>query len=210
MARDYTKRKKSEYNVWRRVFQWLTIKVAYSIWFRLVHGLKIYGRENVPKDKFVIVASNHLSAIDPFLVIYAVGHRAAYIAKKELFEKPVSRFFMDLLGAFAVNRDKLGVSTIKTALTIKETGWFLALFPQGKRMENNDISSFAMGFVKIAKILKCGVLPVGIIGTQKEERKNIKNKMEIRIGKPIEYMEDVDKMAQLWVNSIKELTNSAD
>ena len=45
---------------------------------------------------------------------------------------------------------------------------------------------------------------------RKEERKNIKNKMEIRIGKPIEYMEDVDKMAQLWVNSIKELTNSAD
>ena len=208
MRKDYSKRDKKEYNLFRRIFQWLTIKVAYVFWYKLAHGLKCYGRDNVPKDKFVIVASNHLSAIDPFLVIDAIGHPAAYMAKAELFEKPQMRLFLDWLGAFAVNRDKLSVSTIKTAITIKETGWFLALFPQGTRDTSNDFSNHAMGFVKIAKILKCPILPVGIIGTEKENRKRIGNKMEVRVGKPIEFNEDIHKMASDWVEAIKELTDN--
>jgi len=115
---------------------------------------------------------------------------------------------MDWLGAFAVNRQKLSVSTIKTALTIKDTGWFLGLFPQGTRVRDDDTSNIAMGFVKIAKILKCDILPVGIIGTQKENRRKFGHKMEIRIGEPIPFNEDTDKMAQIWVEKIKELTKN--
>ena len=202
---EYSKREKKEFNKARAIFQWLTVKVAYGFWYRNFHGLKVYGKENVPKGEFVIVASNHISAVDPFLVIDAIEHPAAYMAKKELFEKPVSRFFMNVLGAFAIDRDKLAVSTIKTAKIVKETGWFLALFPQGTREADDNFENVAVGFCKMAKMLKCGILPIGIIGTQKENRRKFKSKMAIKIGKVIPYMEDSEEMKRVWIEKIKEL-----
>jgi 1-acyl-sn-glycerol-3-phosphate acyltransferase len=206
MSRKYSQRSQKEYNLFRRVFQWLTVKVAYDIYYRIVCGFEIIGRKNVPKKDFVIVASNHISALDPFFVIDAVGRPIAYMAKQELFEKPVTRFFLDWLGAFAVNRDKLGVSTIKTAIGIKETGWLLGLFPQGTRELDDSLENVAMGFVGLAKILKCPILPVGISGAKKEDRKPFEGKITIKIGEPIPYMENSDEMARIWKEKISELT----
>jgi 1-acyl-sn-glycerol-3-phosphate acyltransferase len=129
-----------------------------------------------------------------------------YMAKQELFEKPVTRFFLDWLGAFAVNRDKLGVSTIKTAIGIKETGWLLGLFPQGTRELDDSLENVAMGFVGLARILKCPILPIGISGAKKDDRKPFESKILVRIGKPIPYTEDSEKMAEIWKEKISELT----
>lgn len=106
MRESYTKRDPKEYNKARGFFQWLTCRVVYGTYYRVACGLKITGRENVPKDKFFIVASNHVSAIDPFLIVDATGRHVAFMAKQELFERPVAKFFLDLLGAFAVNRER--------------------------------------------------------------------------------------------------------
>lgn len=170
--------------------------------------MHIYGQQNVPKDKFLIVASNHLSSIDPFLIVDAVNRPVAYMAKQELFEKPIGRFFMDWLGAFAVNREKLGVSTIKTALAIKQTNWLLGIFPQGTREREDNMDNVARGFVGIAKILKCDILPVGLIGTAKDDRLNHKKDVVINIGRPIKYNEDSEKMSKLWVEQIEHLTQN--
>ena len=82
MERNNTKRDPKEYNFLRGIFQWLTCRVVYGTYYRIACGMKITGRENVPKDRFFIVASNHVSAIDPFLVIDAIGRHVAYMAKQ--------------------------------------------------------------------------------------------------------------------------------
>ena len=162
--KNNTKRDPKEYNFLRGIFQWLTCRVVYGTYYRIACGMRITGRKNVPKDRFFIVASNHVSAIDPFLVIDAIGRHVAYMAKQELFEKPIARFFLHNLGAFAVNREKLGVSTIKTAIGIKKTNWVLGLFPQGTREINGNMDNVSRGFAGLAKTLKCDILPVGIVG----------------------------------------------
>ena len=96
MSRSYSQRKPSEYNLFRRVFIWLTCTCVYGLYYRIVSHLRVEGRENVPKKGFYIVASNHVSAVDPFLVVHAVGRPVAYMAKKELFENKAGRFFLDL------------------------------------------------------------------------------------------------------------------
>ncbi len=204
----YTHREPKEFNKFRAFFQWLTCSVVYGGYYKVACGLKIYGRENVPKDKFFIVASNHMSAIDPFLVIAAVKRPIAYMAKKELFEKPIARFFLDLLGAFAVNREKLGVSTIKTALGIKKTDWVLGLFPQGTREVDGNMDNIARGFAGIAKTMKCDILPVSITGALKKDRKPFgsNSKIIIRIGKPIPYNDDTREMVKIWSDKIIRLS----
>lgn len=185
--------------------QWITCNLVYGLYYRVAFGLSIEGRENVPKNGFCIVASNHVSAIDPFLVACAVNRRIAFMAKMELFEKKIMRFFLDILGAFAVNREKLAPSTIKTAHTIKQTNWLLGIFPQGTRERDDNMENINKGFASFAKTLKCDIIPVGISGASKEKRKPFKSKMKIKIGKPIKYTDNVEEMIKLWSIKVMEL-----
>ena len=205
MARKYTKREPKEFNWFRAVFQRITTRWVYGTYYRISNDFKIEGKENIPKDKFFIVASNHVSAIDPFLICDAINKPIAYMAKIELFQKPICRLFMDLLGAFAVNREKLDVSTIKTALGLKQTKWKLALFPEGTRQEKLSKEHVSKGFAFLAKSLKCDILPVGISGSKKDERGHFKNKLTINIGKPIPYNENIDLMLSDWVDAVNNL-----
>ena len=206
MSRDYQKRSAKEYNKFRAIFQWITCNLVYGLYYRIAFNLKIEGRENVPKKGFFIVASNHTSAIDPFLVIYATGRPLAYMAKVELFQNKIARFFLNLLGAFAVDRNKLSVSTIKTVIGLKQTNWCLGIFPQGTREKDGNMDKINKGFASFAKTLKCDILPVSITGMTKEQRKLFRGKMKVRIGKPIPYSENIDEMIQLWSKTVTELS----
>ena len=206
MRENYFKREPREFNIFRSMFQWITCNCVYAFFYKMKCGFDVFGRENVPKKGFFIVASNHVSAIDPFLVVSALQRPIAYMAKQELFEKPIMRLFLDLLGAFAVNREKLGVSTIKTALGIKKTDWVLGLFPQGTREKDGNLDNVTRGFAGLAKSLKCDILPLGITGALKSERKNFRNHITIKIGKPIPYNDNTTEMVELWKQKIAELT----
>ncbi len=206
MSRNYQKRSAKEYNIFRGIFQWITCTLVYGTYYKLVFNLKVEGRENVPKKGFFIVASNHVSAIDPFLIIYAIQRHTAYMAKVELFKNKVARFFLNVLGAFAVDRAKLSVSTIKTVISLKQTNWVLGIFPQGTRDKEGSLENINKGFASFAKTLKCDILPVAITGMTKDQRKAFRGKMKIKIGKPIPYNDNIEEMMALWSKTVAELS----
>ena len=187
------------------MFLFLVTHIFYMIRFKLVYRLEVQGKENIPKDNSYIIAANHLSTLDPPLVCGVMNRGVAYMAKKELFENPFLRWWLDWLGAFAVDREKLGVSTIKTVMTIKKTGWVLGIFPQGTRQEPGEISNITKGFASLAKSTKCGILPIGITGTQ-VKRFPFTGKIVVKIGKLIPYSDDVNTMVDQWGYAIQELT----
>ena len=201
-----TLREPEFYNSWRRLFQFLVTRVFYMIRFKIVYRLEVHGRENIPKGNDFIIAANHLSTLDPPLVCAAVNKGVAYMAKKELFDNPFLRWWLNWLGAFAVDREKLGVSTIKTAKMIKQTGWVLGIFPQGTRQVPGEISHITKGFASLAKITKCGILPVGITGTQEVKRIPFTGKIVVNIGQLIPYSNDADDMAAKWLEAVQNLT----
>ena len=201
-----TAREQKFFNEWRSFFQFLITHICYMIRFRLVYRLEVQGKENIPQNNEYIVAANHLSTLDPPLVCSILNRPLAYMAKKELFENPFMRWWLNWLGAFAVDREKLGVSTIKTVMTIKKTGWVLGIFPQGTRQEPGCVSNITKGFASIARTTKCGILPVGIIGTQEAKRIPFSGKIIVKIGELIPYSDDVDEMVEQWGNSIAKLT----
>lgn len=206
MSRNYQQRSSKEYNKLRGIFQWITCSLVYGTYYHIAFNLKIEGRENVPKKGFFIIASNHVSAIDPFLVIHAVQRHVAYMAKVELFQNRFARFFLNILGAFAVDRAKLSVSTIKTVIGLKQTDWCLGIFPQGTRETDGNMENINKGFASFAKTLKCDILPVSITGMTKDQRKLFRGKMKIKIGKPIPYNDSPEKLMELWSEEIKELS----
>ncbi len=205
-ANKYSLREPGFYNIWRRIFLFLVTHIGYMVRFKLVYRLEVQGKENIPKTSDFIVAANHLSTLDPPLICAIMPQGVAYMAKKELFNNIFLRWWLDWLGAFAVDREKLGVSTIKTVKALKSTNWVLGIFPQGTRQEAGEVSNITKGFASLAKTTKCGILPIGITGTQEVHRWPFTGKIIVRIGKVIPCSNDVNEMVDKWGKSIEELT----
>lgn len=204
--KNYAKRSAESFNKFRSFFQILVCKYFYMIRFKLVYRLKVEGLENVPKDNEYIVCPNHLSTLDPPLMCGVLPRRIAFMAKQELFDIRFLRWWIDWLGAIAVNRESLGPSTIKTVMNIKKSKWVFGIFPQGTRGLPGTISGVTKGFAGLAKITKCAILPVGITGTEEVKRLPFSGKIVVKVGKPIPYSDDVEGMVSQWIDSIQKLT----
>lgn len=205
--KSYTKRTEKDYNWARIFFQGLVTKFWYGMLYRVVYRLEVHGKENIPKDNNYVVVCNHLSTLDPPLIAGMMNHPVAFMAKQELFEHPALKVMLDWLGVFAVNRDNVGVSTIKTAISIKNTKrWVLGLFPQGTREKGNEIHKVTKGFVGLAKATKCNILPVGITGTDNRKITPFAGKIIVKIGPIIKLSDNQDEMFNNWIESIQNLT----
>ena len=96
--------------------------------------------------------------------------------------------------------------TIKTVLTIKKTDWVFGIFPQGTRQEPGTISNITKGFAALAKSTKCGILPVGLVGSHEAKRLPFSGKIVIKIGEIIPYSDNVEEMVEKWTQAIQDLT----
>ena len=199
MSRNYARRYAYEYNTFRMLFQalWCIFIAIPIFWF--FYRFEIRGREKKKKNGKFICAANHISYLDPFLVSIAVRKPIAYMAKKELFEN--FGFFtlnIDWLGAFAVNRQKLEVSTIKTVKELTKTNWLLGIFPQGGIRRNHTIEKINKGFAVVAKAAKWDILPISIIGCEQYNWIPFKGKIIVQIGKPISCELSQDEIIKQW------------
>lgn len=207
MSRHYSKRSAHEFNVFRRFFQYMWIYLICVPLFHIFYRIEVHGRKNIPKGERFIVAANHISYLDPFIVSYAVQKPVAYMAKKELFEE--SKFqtlCMDWLGAFAVNREKLEVSTIKTVKEVYKSSWMLGIFPEGGIHKNKTIEKINKGFAVISKAARWDILPVSITGCEKYNWIPFKGKLIVKIGKPISHKLSQDEIIECWGMEVAEMS----
>ena len=208
MNRNYARRYANEFNIFRLIYQSLwCLFIAIPI-FWLFYKFEVRGRENLPKGKKFICAANHVSFLDPFLVSVAVIKPIAYMAKKELFENdgPVVRFNMDWLGAFAVNREKLEVSTIKTVKELYKTNWLLGIFPQGGIRRNRTIEKINKGFAVIAKAAKWDIVPISITGCEEYNWIPFKSKVIVQIGEPISCEHSQEEIIETWGKKVAQMS----
>ena len=205
MSAKFAARTVKTFNIWRRIFQY-TACSAVKNYISLIDGrynFKVEGLENFDKKKKYIVASSHASWLDPFALPVMLHLTIAFMAKKQLFDTFWSCLLMDWCGAFAVDREKVDVSTIKTALSIRKTNWNLGLFPQGTRCNNGKIENISKGFASIAKKTETDILPVGIVIKENTDTK--KKDFIIKAGKPITYQNSVDNIIKSWADAVSVL-----
>ncbi len=208
MVKNYTRKKAKDLNFLTRLYQIYALYIVFwlaAIWF---YKFKFIGRQNVEKNKSYIVAPNHVSYLDVFLVTIAVGKPVSYMAKKELFEN--SNYIaknMDRLGAFSVNREKPEIATIRSVKEVLKTNWSLGIFPQGGIKKNKILEDINQGFIMFAKMAKRDILPVSVIGFEGYNWEFLKRKkIDIKIGKPISYEKRDDEILQLWCEEIAKST----
>ena len=110
-----------------------TAIVVVRTFLRLFMGLKVHGLHNVPRSGATIVACNHVSSWDPPVVGVAINRKLEFMAKKELFEKPLLAAVLRGLRVFPVDRERNDIGAIKEALRRLKAGRAIGIFVQGTR-----------------------------------------------------------------------------
>lgn len=133
-----------------------------SCLFRLLFPMKVTGLENLPEDGACILCSNHLSDWDPFLLACALPRQVVFLAKKELFEVPVVRWFVKKMDAFPINRGSADLAAIRKCMSVVREGKVLGIFPQGHRYRADDHRKLESGAALVALRTRTTVVPVHI------------------------------------------------
>ena len=182
----------------RRVHNKLIYRVSAFIIrliLRINGGLRIIGVENVPDTEGIIIASNHISYLDPLIVGAISPRQVTFMARKGLFTIPLIGKFVQQY-AFPGDREKPQPSTIKQAVKRIKKGEVITIFPEGRRNETGDFLQAKRGLGMIVSMTQAPVVPVLIIGADRAlpvgARWLKRAKVTVIFDKPVYYNNTID------------------
>lgn len=129
-------------------------------------GLIVTGRDKIPLTGGVIIASNHISYLDPPILGAVMPRQTTFMARKELLNIPLLGRIIKLY-SFPIDRGKTLPSTIKDSVKRLKNGELLLIFPEGRRSETEKLLEGKRGIGMIAGLSKSPVVPALITGSNK-------------------------------------------
>jgi glycerol-3-phosphate dehydrogenase (NAD(P)+) len=147
------------------------------------------GREHIPRSGPVLLASNHRSFLDPFLIGLCLRRPIYFVAKRELFQRRPIGWFLNCLGAFPIRRGESDEEAVATVKAVLARGDAVVIFPEGTRIRTPELGRPKRGVGRFA--LECGapVVPVAIHGTERARRGWLVKpvKCRVRCGRPLTF-----------------------
>ncbi|RIK07748.1 MAG: 1-acyl-sn-glycerol-3-phosphate acyltransferase [Acidobacteria bacterium] len=165
------------------VFYWAVVALLWP-WARFWHRWHFHGLDQVPRSGGVVIASNHISYLDPIALGY-LGLRlrrpVRFLAKSELFEKKVAGvkllgFLLGALGQIRVERGtKEASASLEGAEAAIRKGEVVSVFPEGTiSYETFEPMEPKTGTARIAAATGAPVVPVAIWGSHRAMTKHRK------------------------------------
>ena len=138
---------------------------AFKIVLYVFANLTVSGKHRIPKSGPVIVASNHLSILDPGIIALAFPRRVRWLAKNSLFRNFLIGGFLSAYGARAVSRRGPDSGAIRWSIEKLENNEIVGVFPEGTR-HHDGMHKGLNGCALLALQTGASVVPIGITGTQ--------------------------------------------
>jgi len=113
-------------------FVYWPVRAVLMPFFLVYFRLQRVGREHLPRTGPLLLAANHRSFLDPFVIGALVRRPVYYMAKRELFEKRWQAWVLNALGAFPVDRGAGDGDAMATARAILERGDCVVVFPEAR------------------------------------------------------------------------------
>ncbi|HVY97824.1 MAG TPA: 1-acyl-sn-glycerol-3-phosphate acyltransferase [Solirubrobacterales bacterium] len=150
------------------------------------------GREHARHHKGgLVVASNHRSFLDPFVVGGCLPWRRPmnYVAKVELFRRPWQGWILSRLGAFPIRRGEADEEAMETARIVVERGGTVCIFPEGTRIRRGTLGNPRRGVGRLALQTGAPVIPTAVLGTENVRRgwRIRPRKVRVRLGRAMTF-----------------------
>ena len=162
-------------------------------YYRSFHGFAVEGLENIPKDGAFLLASNHLSFLDPPALGCRMPRNLHYFARDSLFKGPLG-MLIRALNSIPVNRSQLDLATLRTVLKVLKDGHPLLVFPEGTRSEDGSLGEGKKGVGMLVAKSQVPVLPARIFGSYEilgkgKSLPRIGRKLRVRYGTLLNFEE---------------------
>ena len=167
--------------------------------FHLYWRLSRIGREHIPDTGPFIIAANHRSFLDPFVIAVMARRPIYFMTKKEAFINRPAAWLLASLGAYPIDREGGDQEAMDTTKAILERGDGVLIFPEGTRTRPGPIGRPKRGVGRLALETGAPVVPVAIIGSE-AVRKGWRirpHKVRIRAGAPLTFPEVQDPSRHL-------------
>lgn len=146
------------------------LRMFLSPFLRPAINAKMFGLHNIPRKGSVILAANHLSHVDPILVIASARRTTHYLAKDGHFKNGAMAFAMRATGQIETKRDIGGQGALSSAADVLSSGQALGIFPEGTRSKRAEAPYLLPGKTGAARLAASYphsvVVPIALIGTR--------------------------------------------
>jgi glycerol-3-phosphate dehydrogenase (NAD(P)+) len=165
------------------------VRVTFQAFFLVYFRMQRIGREHVPAKGPVLITANHRSFLDPFVIACMARRPMHYVAKQELFARPVAAWLLNALGAFPVARGASDEQMIETACQILARGDIVLIFAEGTRVRPGALGQPKRGVGRLALESGVPVVPMAVIGTEAIRRgwRIRPHKVRLRAGRALRF-----------------------
>ena len=172
--------------------------------FGCVARVRVLRCENANRSGGFLLAGNHISHFDPFIIASVVRRKIDWMAMAEFFPLPVLGFFLRAVDAFPADRDRADRATIRTAIERLKAGRIVGIFPEGGIRDGArsllEGAPLRPGAATLAHLAGASILPCVIVGSDRlYGRKSWlplrRTPIWIAFGDPISHPSELDKSA---------------
>src|ERR1700730_9579771 len=165
---------------------------------------RVIGRENVNRAGGFLLASNHISHFDPFIISSVVRRKIDWMAMAEFFSPPLLGFLLRAVDAFPADRDRADRTTIRSAIERLKNGRIVGIFPEGGIRDGArsllEGAPLRPGAATLAHIAQVPIVPTVIVGSDRLYAKKSwlplrDTPIWIAFGDPIPHFPDLEKSA---------------
>jgi len=165
---------------------WILLPIVWPL-LHILWRIEVVGKENIPRGHAHVIASNHLSDLDPVYILEAVfsWKRYTILAKQELFKNPLIGWFLSCMGAVPIDRGKGDMGTVNKVTDECKNGTPILIFPEGTRSKTGELLTLKSGAFLIAGNADADMVPCRIIYDTPDKRMHMFCRIRICFGTPI-------------------------
>ncbi len=161
----------------RKGFQANKVDWGHSVVNCIDGWMRIYSRRfhkfqhdemNIPQQGGVLVVCNHVSGLEPLLLLSACKRPLRFMVAVEEYNRPVLRHLLRIVGCIPVERQGRPEIAFRAAIQALENGEAIALFPHGGiQTDNCAHRPIKRGVLKLAQLTKSKIIPTRVTGIRK-------------------------------------------
>ena len=133
---------------------------------RLLTRTEIRGLENIPERGPCLIITNHLSAIDPPLILAVFPTPITVFAADTHRHEFLIGALMHHMGAILVKRGEVDRKALRGALQVLQEGGVIGIAPEGTRSRTGGLLKGRIGAAYLAAHANVPLVPIALAGTE--------------------------------------------
>ncbi|MEW9528192.1 lysophospholipid acyltransferase family protein [Microbispora sp. NPDC049125] len=163
---------------------------------------RVEGREHVPPLGPAILASNHLSVVDSYILPAVLTRPMRFVAKNEYFTgNRLIASWVRAMGSMPIDRENVSAAQamLDSAVEVLKAGELFGIYPEGTRSPDGRLYRGKIGVAWLTLTTGAPVVPIAMLGTEKVLPPGASvpriHRIGVRIGAPMTFTGDPARAA---------------